>query len=389
VRFVLHQFTRGGLGAVAYLAITAQVPAQPAQLEKPLLAEDVFKNVQVLRGIPVNEFMNTMGFFSAALGLNCTGCHVAESLQDLDKFAEDVPRKRTARRMITMVQNMNKANFSGRHALTCYTCHRGTQVPEVIPSLMEQYSVPPEDPDRIEIAPDGPKEPTADQILEKYIGALGGPQRLESLTSFVAKGTIEGYDTYHVKVPLEIYAKAPDQRAMVYHTQNGDSTTVFDGQKGWLAAVDRPLPLLAFLPGAELDGAKLDADLCFSGGIKSALNQWKVGFPVTTIDDQEVNVIQGTGAGGSRFKLYFNAKTGLLMRQLRYSDTPVGMVPTHVDYSDYREVAGVRMPFKIVVTWTDGQSDIQLTDVQPNAVIDAARFAKPAPAVLKPKGRAR
>ena len=99
-----------------------------------------------------------------------------------------------------------------------------------------------------------------------------------SLTSFIAKGTIEGYDTYHVKVPLEIYAKAPNQRKMVYHTQNGDSTSVFDGQQGWLAAVDKPVPLLALLPGAELDSAKLDADLCFPSGIKRALNQWKTDF---------------------------------------------------------------------------------------------------------------
>ena len=353
------------------------------------MAEDVFKNIQVLKGIPVNEFMDTMGFFSAALGLNCTGCHVAESLQDLDKFAEDVPRKRTARRMIAMVQTMNKANFGGRRALTCYTCHRGNQVPEVIPSLMEQYSVAPEDADRIEIVPDAPKEPTADQILEKYIDALGGAERLAALTSFIAKGTIEGYDTYHVKVPLEIYAKAPHQRKMVYHTQNGDTTSVFDGQRGWLADVNKPLPLLALLPGAELDAAKLDADLCFPGGIRGALNQWKTGFPVTTINDKDVNVMQGTGAGGSRFKLYFDAKTGLLVRQLRYADTPVGMVPTQVDYSDYREVAGVRMPFQMVVTWTDGQSNILLTDVQPNAAIDATQFARPAPAVLRPKGGAR
>ena len=121
---------------------------QPAPGETPQLAEEVFNNVQVMKGIPVNQFMDTMVFFSAALGLNCTDCHVAESLHDLSKFAEDVPRKRMARAMIRMVEAMNKTNFGGRRALTCYTCHRGTQVPEVIPSLMEQYSVPPEDANR-------------------------------------------------------------------------------------------------------------------------------------------------------------------------------------------------------------------------------------------------
>jgi len=330
-----------------------------------------------------------MGFFAAALGLNCTGCHVAESLQDLAKFAEDVPRKRMARQMILMVNAINKANFGGRRAVTCISCHRGTQVPETIPSLTDQYTVPPEDPDRIEIVPDGPTEPTADQILDKYIEALGGRQRLAAVTSFVGKGTIEGYDTYHVKVPVELYAKAPNQRTMVSHTQNGDTTTVFNGRAGWLAGADKPVPLLTLLPGAELDGAKLDADLCFPAGVKQALNNWRVGFPVTTIDDQDMNIIQGTGAGKMRVKLYFNAKTGLLARQLRYADTPVGMVPTQVDYSDYRDVAGVKMPFKIVVTWTDGQSIIELKDIQPNVPIDAARFAKPAPAVVKPRGAAK
>lgn len=377
----------GATGIVCFLPFS-QALAQPAP-EKPPVSEQVFKNIQVMKGIPVNQFMDTMGFFSAALGLNCTGCHVAESLQDLSKFAEDVPRKRTARAMIRMVNAMNQANFGGRRALTCYTCHRGNQVPEVIPSLMEQYNVPPEDANRIEIVPDGPAQPTADQVLDKYIEALGGPQRLAALASFVAKGTIEGYDTYHVKVPVEIYARSPNQRTMVSHTQNGDSTTVFDGRAGWIAAADRPLPLLALLPGAELDAARLDADLCFPGGIKRALSNWRTGFPITTIDDQDVNIVQGSGAGNSRFKLYFNAKTGLLTRQVRYADTPVGMVPTQVDYSNYRDVAGVKMPFKIVITWTDGQSNIELTDVQPNVAIDAARFAQPAPAVVKPRGGAR
>jgi photosynthetic reaction center cytochrome c subunit len=390
MRFGSMRSVHAALGiAIACLVAVAPAIAQTAPQEKPQMVEDVFKNVQVLKGIPVNQFMDTMGFFAAALGLNCTGCHVAESLQDWNKFADDVPRKRIARQMILMVNGMNKANFGGRRALTCWSCHRGTQVPEVIPSLAAQYTIPPEDANQIEIVPDGPTEPTADQVLDKFIQALGGAQRLAGLTSFAAKGTVEGYDTYHMKVPVELYAKAPGQRALISHTQNGDTTTIFDGRSGWVAAVDKPVRLLPLLPGAELDGAKLDADLCFPAGIKQALNQWSVGFPVTAIDDKPVNVIQGRGAGGTRFKLYFDVESGLLTRQVRYADTPIGMVPTQVDYANYREVAGVKMPFRLTVTWTDGQSIIELTDVQPNVAIDSAKFAKPAPAAVKPQGAAR
>ncbi len=271
--------------------------------------------------------------------------------------------------------------------LTCWSCHRGTEVPQTIPSLAEQYSVAPEDPNAIEIVPNGPKEPTADQLLDKFIRASGSAQRLAALSSWSAKGTIEGFDTYHLKVPVEIYAQAPAQRTMISHAQNGSTSVVFDGSAGWIAGFDRPVPLIPMLPGAEFDGGKLDAILGFPGGIKQALTDWKVGFPKTTIDDKVVNIVQGTGAGKTRVKLYLDEKTGLLTRQVRYADTPIGMVPTQIDYADYREVVGVNLPYHIVITWTDGQSDIQLSDIQANVPIDAAKFAKPAPAVVKPRGK--
>src|SRR6516165_7360126 len=185
-------------------ALAQKIAQQTAQ--KPLMAEEVFKNVQVLKGIPVNQFMETMGFFAASLGLNCVYCHTAQSLEDWTHFADDIPRKRMARNMILMVNDINKTKFGGRRALTCYSCHRGAETPRVVPSLADQYGVPSEDPNLVEIVPDAPKGPSADQILEKYIQAVGGTQKLAALKSYVAKGTYEGYDTYHSKVPYEIYA---------------------------------------------------------------------------------------------------------------------------------------------------------------------------------------
>jgi outer membrane lipoprotein-sorting protein len=387
---------------IAALPAIAQQPAQPPRqtlqdaqalaqkiaqqtAQKPLMAEEVFKNVQVLKGIPVNQFMETMGFFAASLGLNCVYCHTAQSLEDWDHFADDIPRKRMARNMIMMVNDINKTKFGGRRALTCYSCHRGAETPRVIPTLADQYSLPSEDPNLLEIVPDAPKGLTAEQILDKYIQAAGGAQKLAALTSFVAKGTYEGYDTYHEKVPFEVYGKAPRQVTTIAHGQNGDTTTTFDGREGWLASVEKPVRLLPLLPGSELDGAKIDADLWFPGGIKQALTDWRTGFPVGAIEDKEVTIIQGTTASKSRIKLFFDSESGLLMRQLRYSDTPVGTVPIQVDYSDYREVAGVKMPFHLVITWTDGQTTIELSEVQPNVAVDPSRFSKPAPAVVKPK----
>jgi photosynthetic reaction center cytochrome c subunit len=373
--------------ASAYVLCVGLASAQVGSDQKPQMAEDYFKNIQVLKGISVDEFMATMGFFAASLSLNCVDCHVPDSAGDWSKYADDTGLKRMARSMVLMVNNLNKGSFGGRRAVTCYSCHRGTTRPKVIPSLAVQYGVPPpDDPNDVEIVGQAPATPSADQILDRYIQAVGGKERLASLTSFAAQGTYEGFDTDFEKVPVDVFAKAPGQRTTIVHTLLGDSTRTFDGRVGWVAAADRPVPLLT-LTGKDLDGLKLDADLSFPAGIKQALGQWRAGFPRTAIEDHEVQVIQGTAAGGSRVKLFFDKQSGLLVRSLRYTVTIVGTVTSQIDYSDYREVAGVKMPFKWVATWTDGQTTTELSGVQPNVRIDAAKFVKQAPVALKPAGR--
>lgn len=364
-------------------SMLARGQARPADQAgpKPLLAEEAFKNIQVLRGIPAKEFMETMGFFAASLSLNCSDCHGEDSGSDWANYAKETELKQTARRMVLMVNALNKANFGGTRSVTCYTCHRGTQQPKVIPSLAAQYAEPPEeDPDEAEPVPGARISATPDQILNRYIQALGGAAALEKLTSYAAKGTYEGFDSDFSQVPVDVYAKAPDLRATVVHMKGGDSTTTYDGREGWAAgpATLVPIPVMQLL-GEGLLGVRLDAQLAFPGQIKQVLTGWRAGFPALTIDGRAVDVIDGKTPGGVRVKLYFDKQTGLLVRQTRFTDTAVGTVATHVIYSDYRPVAGVKIPFQWQVTWVDGQSTIKLTSVQPNAAVDAARFAKPAP----------
>ena len=376
-------WTRTFLGAMGTVAAclmgVASASGQAAQEEKPPMADQVFKNIQVLRGLNVDEFMGTMGFISASLNMNCTACHATESVE---RYADDTPMKQTARRMILMVDALNKANFQGRPLVTCYSCHRGADRPKVIPSLAEQYGdPPPDDPNEIEtVGPRADASNSADQILDRYIQALGGAQRLNNLTSFVAKGMYEGFDTLKDKVPVEVYAKAPNQRTTIVHLPDGDNIRTFDGRTAWTTSAGTLLPLpVLMLSGGEVDGARLDAELSFPAKIKQALSGWRADFPVTTIDDNEVEVVQGTSAGKTPVKLYFDKKSGLLVRLVRYTTTPIGLNPTQIDYADYREVAGVKMPFRWIVTWTDGQSTIELSSVQANAAVDAGKFARPAP----------
>ena len=385
--------SRGAIRSVVTLVVclggTAGARGQAGTEAKPQMSEEAFKNVQVLRGISVDQFLGTMGFFAASLSLNCTDCHTAESGGSWARYADDTPLKNTARRMVVMVNAINKADFGGERKVTCYTCHRGSQRPEVTPSLAEQYGTPPpEDPDKVEILNGVANQPSAEQILDKYLQALGGAAQVAKLTSFVAKGSYTGFDTDFAKVPVEIYAKAPGLRTTVVHTLAGDNTTVYDGREGWVAAVDKPVPLMP-LTGGDLEGARADADLAFPAQIKQEFSNWHGGFPAITINDKPMQVIEGTTAGGSPIKLYFDKDTGLLVRQVRYNNTVIGLTPTHVEYSDYRVVSGVKVPFHWTVTWVDGQSTTDLSTLQANVPIDGARFAKPAPAVPKPASASR
>ena len=384
------KLSRGTVLCGAFLAIFLVTviygqarPAAQAAPPRPQLSEEAFKNVTELKGIPVREFMNTMGFFAASLALNCTDCHGGASASDWANYATDTPLKIRARQMIRMVKAINEANFGGRPFVTCYTCHRGSQKPKITPSLAAQYGEPPpDDPDEAEAVAGARVTATADQILDKYLQAIGGAQALGRLTSFTAKGTYEGFDSDFAKVPVEIYAKAPNQRAMVAHMGSGNATTVYDGREAWLAA-PRDLSPVAMIPfvGADLTGARVDAQLTFPTAIKQLLTGWRADFPAVTIDDKPVFVVQGT-LDRVPVKLYFDKASGLLVRQTRYAPTVVGTVPTHVSYSNYRDVpgTGVKIPFSWQMTWVDGQYTVNLESVQPNVAIDAARFAKPAAA---------
>ena len=365
-----------GIGVIWLLAATGTI-GQTAP-DAPQISEQVFKNIQVLKGIPVDEFMDTMGMFSAALGYDCSSCHDPGIGANRAAFAVATPTMQRARAMVVMVNALNKTYFGGQPRISCFTCHRGSQQPEAIPSLALQYSEFVEDPSAITILPD--RRGSVDQVFDAFFTAIGGRDRASQIKSFVATGTYEGFNTGGGAVPIEIAASAPDRRAQVVRLKAGDSVKTFDGRSAWAAEGWRPLPLMA-MTGGNLAGARLEALLSFPAGIRAAFSEWQVAS--TNIDEREVKVLQGRNTGEQPVNFYFD-QTGLLVRVVRWNRTAVGTVPTQTDYSDYRDVSGVKMPFKSVITWTDGQNTIQLSEVRPNVAIDPARYAKPAAFVARP-----
>ncbi len=380
VAIVVMSGVAGGSSGAAQSAGATQ-PASPGGA---LLAEQAFKNVQALKGISAADFMGTMGIMTAALGFDCSECHVAAGTDKVD-WAADTPRKVIARRMVNMVTTINQTNFGGRQLVTCWTCHRGRDKPVVTPALDLVYGMPALEPDDL-VPASVPGLPKPDDIIDRYLAALGGVQRLAGITSFTATGTSIGFGGFGGGGAVQIYAKAPDARSTIIEfrqaTGRDASVRSFDGSAGWIKT---PLTVLGEyqLSGSELDGARLDAELAFPSQIKRVLTNLRTLEPAT-INDRDVDVVQGNGPGRLFATLYFDKETALLTRMVRYGSSPIGRLPTQVDYDDYREVAdGVKLPFRFTFAWLDGRDAFQLNDIRVNVPIDAAKFGRPSSLELK------
>jgi hypothetical protein len=240
------------------------------------------------------------------------------------------------------------------------------------------YGEPPPNPSYI--IGQAPTAPKADEVFEKYAKALGGAQALGALKTWTARGESVGYGPESGSPrPVDIYAQAPNRYSLVIHTDSGDDTRTVNGASGWHAAPFRPLAVLP-LTGQDLEGLQFDALLAFPGQVRGAAKNWRVGFP-SIIDDRDVQVVQGTLAGGTTVTLYFDDETGLLTRQMRYARSPIGPLTTEVTYGDYKDVAGVKMPHQFTLRWLNGRETVTLSEIRANAAVDAARFNTPAPPV--------
>lgn len=360
--------------AACALAVCGGAYAQPAPAGKT--AEQQFKNIQVLQGTPADQLFPAMQFIAASLGVECDFCHVQGKFD-----ADDKPAKKTARKMIAMTLAINKDSFNGRQEVTCYSCHRGSNDPVGTPPVLTSDTEP-EHAKENEAPSAASSAPTADQVIEKYIAALGGAEAIHKISSRVEKGNIvfSGHET-----PIEVFAKAPDKRMSVTHSPSGDSITAFDGHGGWLGNTGRPARDMS---GQEADAARLDADFYFATGLKQIFTGFRVGHP-DKIGDHPAYTLICMRQGQPPVRLYFDQSSGLLLREVRYTATPIGRNPTEIDYADYRDVDGVKVPFRWTLARVNGRFTIQISEAHQNVPIDDEKFVKPAApagAEAKPSG---
>jgi photosynthetic reaction center cytochrome c subunit len=340
-----------------------QSPGQKAAGQK--LAEEQFKNIQVLKGIPADQLIPAMQFISTSLGVDCEYCHDHQAMDSDDKKP-----KKIARQMMTMMFNIDKNNFDGRLDVTCYSCHRGAAKPVSIPVIKDEEGGPAA-PEKKTIQ--NAALPKPEELLDKYLAAVGGAAAVEKITSRVQTGKLLAFGGQ--TFPAEVYSKAPDKRVSVMHLKDGDSITAFDGQRGWLSVPGRPAHMMS---ASENESARLDADLHFPVHVKTMDSKFTVKSG-EKIDGHDTYLVEEREEERPPLRLYFDTQTGLLLRLVRCAQSPLGLNPTQIDYADYREADGVKVPFRWMVARPGNRFTIQVEEVKQNVPVDDAKFTAPPP----------
>src|SRR5207249_148982 len=266
----------------------------------PKLAEEEFKNIQALKGIPADQVIPSMQFIAASLGVECEFCHVAHANEKDDKKP-----KVTARKMIAMMMAINKDNFEGHREVTCYSCHRGSTDPVATPIISGEEPKP-ESGQRKGSGEEKAVFPAADQLLDRYLVAVGGAEALKKITSRVQRGTLIAFGGRHF--PVDVYSKAPDKRFSVMHLQGGDSVTAFDGKRGWLSVPGH----VHIMSAAENDAARIDADLYLPAHLKTLYQKFSVDAG-EKIDGRDTYLVVGRNEGQPPLRLYLDKESSLLL----------------------------------------------------------------------------
>jgi hypothetical protein len=341
----------------------------------PQMAAVAYKNIQVLKDISADQLIHSMRFIRASLGVQCSYCHVE------NHFASDDKRpKQVARDMMRMMLAIDKDSFNGSREVTCYSCHRGSPRPESAPVIASESA---QNAAMAQMTASVPEKllsnsPTASELIDNYVQALGGASAIDKITSLEEKGitTIAGKP-----VSVEVFDQDPDKRNWTLHLPIGDRVAILNGHEGWLRAPGQPV---RELKDERLDAVEMAADLHFPLHIKQVFDELQVGYP-EKVGDRNAYVVLAKRQGREPVKFYFDENTGLLVRSVRHADSPLGAIPIQIDYDDYRDMGGVKIPFHWTIARAEGSLNIYLQQVEENIPINSAKFSKPTAAGPKQK----
>ena len=374
----MHLITKRSTGAIAVSALgfllAVGFSQQPVAAQGPeQKIEDAFKNIKSLRGLPAEQLNPTMVFFEAALGVGCPYCHDNDGAK---REVDSKPQKLIARQMIEMVNSVNKTTFAGKKKVTCFTCHVGRNVPIGTPNVTGEELPVALGEDYVASLPPGPAVPSmsAAQLLDKAYAAVGGAAATQRTPALTAAGTVtqKRPGRPFPAQQIEVSSKAPSMYQTA--TRAGQNVNLLTyGTSGWAKAGNGdPRDLRK----AESDGTRLEDPFNTPVVLKSMLIEPKTGRP-EVVNGVEMNVITGRTQNLPLVKAYFQKESGMLSRLVYFIDTAVGPYPTQVDYFDFRDVGGRKVPYSWVVSQTRNREFTYAMQDVKAAPVEDAKFARP------------
>ena len=360
--------------AVLGFVLVAGVSQQPVVAQSSdQKVEEAFKNIKALNGQPADILNPTMVMFEAALGVGCGYCHDADANK---REVDSKPQKTIARGMIEMVNNINKTTFRGQARVTCFTCHQGRNIPIGVPNVTNSPLPPALGEDFVASLPPPPPVPTAvtpAQLIDKYIASLGAVQQVGSLDA-VGTVTQRRPGRNFPSQQIEFLSKAPGMGLTITKAGQNDNLMAYGATAGWArGGAGAPRDLRK----AEADGAMLEDPFNLPAHLKQMLLEPKMERP-EVLRGHEVYVVSGKTRNLPRVQAYFNKDTGMLERLTYFNDTLFGTYPTQIDYRDFRDVGGRKVPYEWVISQTRNREFTYAMQTVKAAPLEDAKFAKPA-----------
>ena len=358
--------------------------------DKPV--EQVRKNIQVLQGLPDSQLFLAMNFVGDSLGVNCDYCHVrGDKNPQTGEYnwlweKDDKPMKLVGREQMRMTLELNRTNFKGQPVVTCYTCHHGTTQPDRMAPL------PPHDyfGDALKVweSPtpiEGAKKslPTSQEVVSKYLSAIGVNRQDLLSKAIVMKGVVERIERAKASGPIEIVFKEPNKARITEPTASGAVTRATNGTSAWsqtakgvtVVPPERVKPSVAWL--ALFNPIKLPDSLS-QATATGALVQATVSG-IVRVNDRDTYLVTIRDSSTQSTQLFFDVDTGLLLRRVTVTNTILGPLNVQWDFTDYRDAGGIKVPFVIRTSDVASYDTIvrRFTDIKIDSNLDDSVFEVP------------
>ena len=351
--------------------------ARPRPPAKPTMVEDVFKNVQALKGIGVDDFMLTMGIMSAAVGSDCVGLSSvgrhrprrlgARHAEKADRAPHGADGDRHQPRQLQRTPGRDLLDLSSRPRPTGDHADAGRGVRPADRSSPTTCSRRRRECRRSIRCSTSICRRSAAPRTSRASPASSPPGRASAIAGLAAAAS----STCRRRRPTSARRTSASPSIRTAASASGPTTAGPAGSP-------RRSPSCRNTSWREASGTARDWTRCCPSRRRSSRrSRTCASVRRRRSTDKDVTVLQGNGPNGTLATLYFDDASGLLVRMVRHGRSPIGRVPTQVDYSDYRDVGGIKFPFRWTFAWLDGRDNFEFSDVKLNVPIDAAKFGEP------------